>query len=199
MKTVVFDFGNVLYSFDRTVFFEEITDGTECTASKAKEVVIDSGLENKLSTGDITPDQFYRTAENKMELDINKENFFNAYMSIFSPIPGTLRLVRELKDRYRLQLFSDCNEIHYDGFMAKTPVHPLFDAQTLSFRIGALKTSDRGYQDAIEKASCSPEEIAFIDDIEKYTERAEENGIRGIHFQDPQQLREELGNLDVKV
>ena len=127
------------------------------------------------------------------------ELFREAFIDIFTPVEGTQAILRALEGRCRLGLLSNTNEWHYRRCIRSVPVFPLFETLTLSFEIGALKPEAAMYRDALRKLSLPPEECVYIDDIPQYVEGAKAVGMRGIRFENPEQLRNDLAELGVSA
>lgn len=197
IDTVVFDFGNVIFSYDRTPFINKLVDSSPKSEEEIRESFLDNGLEDEFSKGELNTDEFFKKAKRLYELDISKEEFIVTYADIFDPNREVMNLIKNLSGVYKLQLFSDTNPIHYKTYIENCPVYSLFDAETISFRIGSLKTSKKGYKDVIRKSGSKPEDIVFIDDFEDHVEISRNLGIKGIHFKGYEQLKRKLKDLGV--
>lgn len=197
IDTVVFDFGNVIYSYDRTPFINKLVDSSPKSEEEIRESFLDNGLEDEYSKGELNTDEFFKKAKRLYELDISKEEFIVTYADIFDPNREVMNLIKDLSGSYRLQLFSDTNPIHYRTAIKNCPVYSLFDAETISFRIGSLKTSKKGYKVIIRKSESKPKNIVFIDDYEEHVEISRNLGIKGIHFRGYEQLKKELKDLGI--
>lgn len=166
---------------------------------RIKEDFLHSEIERGYSTGEMTTDEFYKTMKQRFKLNISKDEFVKSYSSIFQPKPEVMRLIKKLKRDYRLQLYSDTCPILYKNVIKKSPVYYLFEAETISHEVGAIKTSKDGYIDFIEKSEHSPKEIAFIDDIKEYVETARSLGVHAVHYKGPEKLKTDLRNLGIRL
>lgn len=198
METIVFDFGNVLCSFDKDIFLKNLSRHCPASKNEIKGLLFDSGLEDRYSKGEITTEDFYSRMKDELDLQISKDKFLEFYCGIFEPNKEVMSLVKDLQGRYRLQLFSDTCKIHYRNVIRNISVYNLFDAETLSFRVGSLKHSKDGYKDVIRKSECPGNKIVYIDDIEEYVDIGEEMGMNTVLFKGIGQLKEELRNLGIK-
>lgn len=127
------------------------------------------------------------------------DEFVPMYGDIFTEIPGTVALLRQLTARYPLYLLSDTNEIHF-GFVRKTmDVVGIFDELILSYEMGVMKPNPRIYAEALRRSGVSADACVFIDDRLPNVEGARQVGIRGIHFRSPDQCATDLRQLGVKV
>ena len=197
IRGVIFDFGNVISSFDVGIFLGKLRDWSGVETGTLRERIYGSGLHSRYERGDISSERFYREISRLTGARVSAEEFAEGFTDIFTPLEATHGLIRALKGKYRLGLLSNTNEWHFLRHIRKTPVFPLFDSVTLSFEVGALKPEPEIYLDALRKLSLPPEECVFIDDIRKYAEGAAVVGIRGIQYTGPAELLRELSGLGV--
>lgn len=199
IKAVIFDFGNVICSFDNDIFLRSLLRYTDRHFDELKAAIYGSDLHARFETGLISPNEFFREASERGNLSAPREEFFKAFMEIFTPIPSTLRLIRELKKTYRIGLLSNTNEYHYEHYFKKVEIFPLFDSVTLSFEVKEMKPGERIYRDAVGKLRVRPMECVYIDDIEAYAEGARRLGMKGIRYVTPGALLESLDSAGVAV
>ncbi len=197
IKAVVFDFGNVICAFDNDVFLRKMLPHTDMSIEELREGIFGSDLHRRYESGLVSSEGFRREAARRCRLSISREEFFEAYTGIFTPIPATFGLIRSLKGRYRIGLLSNTNEWHYEHYLKKVEVFPLFDSVTLSFDVKEMKPSEGIYRDALAKLQGCPEESVYIDDIEAYAEGARRVGMKGIRYVSHDSLLESLRALGV--
>jgi putative hydrolase of the HAD superfamily len=197
IKAVVFDFGNVICQFDNDLFLRSMLPHTGKGFRELKEAIYASDLPRRYETGLVSSENFYREATRLGNLSIPMEVFFRAFNDIFTPIPSTYALIRELKKRYRVGLLSNTNEWHYEHYFKSVEVFPLFDSVTLSFDVKEMKPGAGIYRDALGKLGVQPEECVYIDDIEVYAEGARRLGMKGIRYVSHDSLVESLRALGV--
>jgi len=197
IRGIIFDFGNVISSFDVGKFLGRLHDWSGVEVGILRERIYGSGLHSRYESGDISSERFYREISRLTGARVSAEEFAEGFTDIFTPLESTHGLIRALKGKYRLGLLSNTNEWHFERHIRNTPVFPLFDAITLSFEIGALKPDPRIYLDALRKISLPPEACAYIDDIPEYVDGAAGVGIRGIRYTGHAELLEGLSGLKV--
>jgi len=198
IKAVVFDFGNVICAFDNEVFLRSLLPHTEKSFGELKEAIYASDLPRRYETGLVSSEEFYREAVRMGKLSISIDGFFRAFTDIFTPIPSTSALIRELKRKHKVGLLSNTNEWHYEHYFKDVEVFPLFDSVTLSFDVKEMKPGAGIYRDALGKLDVLPEECVYIDDIEAYAEGARRVGMKGIRYVSHDSLVESLRALGVK-
>ena len=197
IRGVIFDFGNVICSFDVEKFLAKLHGWSGLDVETLRDRVYGSRLHSRYERGEISSKEFHREVIRRIGVDVPVEELADRFCDIFTPIESTHGLIRTLKGKYRLGLLSNTNEWHFLRHIRKVPVFPLFDAVTLSFEVGALKPEPEIYLDALRKLSLPPEACVFIDDIGKYADGAAVLGIRGIRYTGPAELLRELSGLGV--
>ena len=197
IRGVIFDFGNVICSFDVEIFLAKLHEWSGLDVETLRDRIYGSRLHSRYERGEISSEGFYREISRLTGARVSAEEFAEGFSDIFTPLESTHGLIRALKGRYRLGLLSNTNEWHFERHIRKVPVFPLFDAVTLSFEVGALKPEPEIYLDALRKLSLPPEACVFIDDIGKYAEGAAALGIRGIRYTGHAELLRELSGLGV--
>jgi putative hydrolase of the HAD superfamily len=198
IEGVIFDFGNVICSFDVRLFIR----GLALSAGKSESEVWAfmpeiSPLAVAYETGIITSDQFFRELCRVTGVTVTRESFVSAYTGIFTPIDDSFALVRSLKGRCKLGLLSNTNEWHFRHCISTLDIFPLFDAVSLSFEAKAMKPAPAIYADMLRKIALPAERCVFIDDVEANVTAAVRLGIRGIHFTGSRGLRGTLQRLGI--
>jgi putative hydrolase of the HAD superfamily len=199
IQAVIFDFGNVICAFDNDVFLRNLLCHTDRRFGDLKKAIYASDLPARYETGRISSEDFFREAARRGNLSVSREDFFKAFTGIFTPIPSTFRLIRELKKRYKIGLLSNTNEWHYEHYFKQVEIFPLFDSVTLSFEVKEMKPGEGIYLDAVGKLQARPEECVYIDDIEAYAEGARRLGLQGIRYVSHGALLESLNAVGVRV
>ena len=197
IRGVIFDFGNVISSFDVGIFLAKLHEWSGLDVETLRDRIYGSRLHSRYERGEISSKEFHREVVRRIGFYVPVDALADRFSDIFTPIESTHGLIRALKGKYRLGLLSNTNEWHFLRHIRKVPVFPLFDAVTLSYEVGALKPEPEIYLDALRKLSLPPEECVFIDDIGKYAEGAAGVGIRGIQYTGPGELVRELSSLGV--
>jgi len=197
IRGVIFDFGNVICSFDVEIFLAKLHERSGLDVETLRDRIFGSRLHSRYERGEISSKEFHRDVVRRIGVDVPVEALAEMFCDIFTPLESTHGLIRALKGKYRLGLLSNTNEWHFLRQIRKVPVFPLFDAVTLSFEVGALKPEPEIYLDALRKLSLPPEACVFIDDIGKYADGAAALGIRGIRYTGPEELLRELSGFGV--
>ena len=193
ISAVIFDFGNVICRFDNRIILQRISDRTGKSIAELQEIVHASiHLVVDYEQGLTTSHEFFRQISDLVGLNISEDEFVRLYTDKFSPIPETFELIRSLKGRYKLGLLSNTSEWDFEHGIRTTPVFPLFDAVTLSFRVHALKPAAEIYHDMLDKLKEKGEHCVYIDDLQENVLAARSIGMNAIHYQQGQNLAELL-------
>ena len=197
IRGILFDFGNVISTFDVGKFIEKLDEWSGIPAEILRERVYRSDLPARYEKGEISSMDFHLGIAGLTGARVSAEDFAEAFSGIFTPLESTHELIRSLKGKYRLGLLSNTNEWHFRHHIRNVPVFPLFDTVTLSFEVGVLKPEPEIYRDALRKIAIPPEACVFIDDVRENADAASALGIRGIHYQGHAELLAALARLEV--
>ena len=194
IRGIIFDLGNVIYRFDPAIFSAKV--GIDVDLGQA---IYNSPWMRAYETGKLATADFFMIIHQHYYLAISQSEFALAFNEIFTPIPETLQLLRQLQRRYKLGLLSNTNELHFRYLYAQGKLDGIFDSISVSFEVGALKPSAAIYYDALNKLCLPPEHCVYIDDIDEYVYMARQLGMHGIHYLNSGQLLLELKQLGVIV
>lgn len=198
IQAIIFDYGNVISRVDHSIFLKRIAplsshplSSMQSTAYRQPNLLVD------YESGRITSREFYVRAIENYGLVISQTDFRNAFVDIFERIQPTIRLIKQLKPRYKIGLLSNTNEWHYEAEIKTVEVFPLFDTVTTSFEVGAMKPDEKIYRDALSKLALAPEACLYIDDIPEYVEGAHRLGMHAVQYTSPDALLLALGKAGV--
>ncbi len=110
------------------------------------------------------------------------------------PVPGTMKVVRELKGKYQLILLSDYVREWMKYIEERNEDLRIFDKKIFSYNIGTTKSEVETFETVLEQTKIVANETLFIDDYEKNVKNAEAVGIHGIVFENAEQLRKTLSS-----
>lgn len=95
----------------------------------------------------------------------------------------------KLKDKYRLYLFSNTNELHLQRFgyiFEQTygySISQLFEKCYYSHEIGFRKPDPQAFNVVLNDAALNPAQTLFVDDLKNNTEAAENLGMKVLHIE----------------
>jgi len=200
IKTIVFDFGNVLAFFDYRITLDRLASHSPLSAEALHRFLYGGELEDIFESGRITSTEFLRRVRDGCRLSCPDEALALAYADMFRPNDAVCALVPRLKPHYRLLLGSNTNDLHSRYFLqqfARTMRH--FDALVLSHEVGARKPRPEFFRHAQRLAGCAAEECLFIDDLPANVGGARALGWQGIVYTRETDLPAELEKLGVRL
>ena len=197
-NTVVFDLGNVLVRWNPRLLYEQlITDAAE----------LEQFFDTVITHDWIREQDAGRPFDEGIALLAGQFPHYRSEISAFwerweemvpGPIDGTVAILAELKER-GTPLYALTNWSHETFPIARPrfPCFEWFDGIVVSGEIGLIKPDARIYQHLLERFGLEAADCVFIDDSAANVAGAEAVGITGLHFQSPEKLRRELGDLQL--
>jgi FMN phosphatase YigB (HAD superfamily) len=193
IRSILFDLGNVLVPFEVERAYAGLAENSGLPVEEVAVRIRESGLYNVYESGGLETTEFLDRFSSLLGLSCSLKEFRDIWNSIFLPETATSEsLILELKQKYRLVLLSNTNDLHYGWLRERYPILEHFDAYTLSYQEKAMKPDERIYSAAVANAKCSPQECFFTDDIERYVEAARSFGIDAEQFTGEANLRKHL-------
>ncbi|MEI6586380.1 MAG: HAD family phosphatase [Sediminibacterium sp.] len=198
VKNIIFDLGGVLFNID---------------FKKTEAAFVAIGVENfsemfgqhhsndlfiQLETGAISPNEFYDAFRTNTQLALTNDQIKTAWNALLIDFRlPSLEWLKSIKNKYRIFLFSNTNQIHYESFLetyfnqtGKTDFNDFFEKAYYSQEMGLRKPSLEPFIQILENHGLVAAETVFIDDTLKNIEAAQQVGIQTIHLQWPQTLPE---------
>jgi len=200
IDAVIFDFGNVLCTFDIDIFIRDIARRTGTPPDRlASSLKRSTPLIVAYETGLMSSDEFFERVTHQAGITLSRSAFREAYCSIFDPIPETFELVKGLHPHYSLGLLSNTNEWHYACAIRTMEVFPLFEAVSLSFVVKALKPAQPMYHDILTKLHVPAERCVYIDDVRDNVETGAGLGMHAILYTSHEALCAALEECGVRI
>ena len=106
-----------------------------------------------------------------------------------------IEYANELGKKYPLALLSNSESSYLRNILIEKDLEKLFDVILVSSEIGVAKPDREMFEMAINKLDVAPGEAVFIDDQQKNIDAAKAVGIKGIRFQNLEQLKKDLGEF----
>src|SRR4051794_38264347 len=137
IKTLVFDFGNVIGFFSHQRATQRLLPHAHMDAGKLHLLLHEGELARHYERGTVTTDQFRVTVKKTARLECGDDYFDEAYGDIFWRNEGLCALLPQLAQRYPLLLLSNTNDLHARRFrVAFAEPLGLFQHTVLSHEIG---------------------------------------------------------------
>lgn len=182
MKNIIFDFGNVLMTFNAREIVSKFTSNKEEQDFLVDNVVnspewgglglIDTGYLSREEIINLIND---RSNNKYKDLVIDFMNNFHKYRHVQQEV---VEIIKGLKKQgYKIYLLSNTNEYSYEEVIKD--IEYLFDGEALSYQLHMIKPYEGIYKYLIDKYDINPEETLFIDDREDNMKTANSLGING--------------------
>jgi putative hydrolase of the HAD superfamily len=201
IKTIIFDFGNVVGLFNYAPTFRKLRSLTHLSEEEIRLALETSDLPDCFECGQVSAEQFLERVIALCQLPVacDRDLLTAAWSDIFTPNHDVCALIPRLKPRYRLLLGSNTNELHARQFRRQfADVLRHFDELVLSYEVGAMKPDPRFFQRCRELARCEAAQCVFIDDRADNIDGAGACGMQGIVYNDMAELRRTLAALGVE-
>ena len=200
MKTIVFDFGNVVGFFDHRRTLRKLERFTDMPGQEMYAAIYAGELEDAFERGAIGEEEFLQRFCEGCRLKCTRADLADAMADIFWPNPEVCDLVPQLKTRYRILLGSNTNIIHSRWFRKQfADIFLHFDALVLSHEIGVRKPKVEFFMHCQALAAGEPSECLFIDDIHANVASARTLGWKGIVYQPDSGLLDDLRAAGISV
>ena len=200
IRTVIFDFGNVVAFFDHGRAVARLDEFTDMEPTELALVLYGSAIEDAYERGAISTVEYVREAKLNGRLTCTDEQFLAAFTDIFWRNDEVCDLVPRLKPKYRVVLASNTTVAHYDAYTLQfADVLARFDQLGTSFKAAARKPEPAFYADIQRHANAEPHECVFIDDLPTNVEAAERFGWKGVVYRADGTLADKLRAAGVEL
>lgn len=200
MKALIFDFGNVIGFFDHQITLGKLAPFTDLSPVEMYQAVYSEHLEVAFESGRMSQAEFLGRARELCRLRCDERVMAAAFADIFQPNLEVCSLIPRLKDKYRLVLGSNTNELHAAKFLEQfKEVLEFFDGLVLSHRIQTRKPDAGFFAHCQQVAGCEGEECLFIDDLPANVAGARTAGLHGLLYRPGNDLAGQLRELGIVV
>ena len=197
-ELIIFDLGNVIFLYDHHIIVHKISKLESIPEERIHHTAFRSNLYNLFDTGKIKEEDFFNRFKEKLELKMDFKTFIPIWNNIFTANKGIINLIKKLKIKYKIFVLSNTNSLHFNYLMQKFSIMKEIKNFVLSFEIGSSKPHPDVYKSVLNEAKVKPEKAIFIDDYLEFIEGAKRLNIRGIHFKNAHQLKQELTSLGIE-
>ncbi len=189
MRLFIFDMGGVVCL--NTSVAPEIANYLNIPIEEFLKLAKLSGID-LLQTGYISTHEFWKNFSKHFGSGINDDLWIRFFKPV--PISGTVRLIKKLKQKFRVVVGTNTISSHYE-FHMKTGQYDLFDAIYASHIIHIAKPNPEFFRYILKSEAVSSREVFFVDDDLRNVESARKMGINSFLFTSPEDLQSELEKL----
>lgn len=187
IKNIIFDLGGVILNIDYQRTIDEFVKlgvlNFETIFSQSSQ----NTISDKFEKGEITEQEFYESIKKISGVEFSFSQYQFAWNAILLDLPQErITVIKGLKNKYRLFLFSNTNETHYKKFetLVKSYFDFIFEKTYYSHQFGERKPNPVAFEKIINENGLNPEETLFIDDSIQHIESAKSIKIQTIFYQD---------------
>ena len=198
IEVILFDLGNVILPFNHFQIAEKLSRFSRAKQFQDPDRIFsylfdfEKGAINPFDLGKVSPREFFQTVKENLDLSVSFDEFVSIWCDIFVEDQEVSRLIRSLKNKWKLGLLSNTDPLHFGYILSKFSIMAAFDKWILSYEVGFKKPAIQIFQKAIEWASVRSEKILYFDDTKEYVEAAAALGIQSVHFISEAHLKQEL-------
>jgi putative hydrolase of the HAD superfamily len=193
IKNIIFDLGGVFLNIDFQLTSQAFEKLGVTNFNQMFTQHYSNPLFELLETGEITEDEFYDAFRVESKSQLSNEQIKTAWNALLLNFPlERIEWLEEIASKYRIFLFSNTNQIHYDCFIENfNKAFPTknFDALFIkayySQHLGLRKPYPNSFQAILTEQALDPAETLFIDDTIKNVEAAQVLGLQTIHLKAP--------------
>ncbi len=193
IKTIIFDFGDVFINLDKSATLREFSKfGDFRLTSELQEI------HNLYEIGQLSTQEFIKNHQAILP-EATEKQLTDGWNAILLDFPKhRLGFIQDLasKQKYKLILLSNTNELHIDWIKKNIPFYSVFkscfDSFYLSHEIHLRKPNVDIFEFVLKQHQIQPGETFFIDDTKENTDIASK---LGIHTWNNNPKTEDITNL----
>ncbi|RYF89406.1 MAG: HAD family phosphatase [Chitinophagaceae bacterium] len=190
IKNIIFDLGGVLLNID----LRKTQDAFTSLGAKNIEEIFRMGHVDSFfksyETGAINDDEFVAAIQQKIGSEIAPPTLVDAWNALLLDFPPErISLLKDLKKKYRLFLFSNTSALHHVQFHKLykeefgDSLDDLFEKAYYSHVAGLHKPDIAAYNLVLDENNLIADETVFIDDSLANVEGANKTGIQGLYLE----------------
>ena len=201
IRNILFDMGNVLIYFDRSLFMDRLGVTEEDKKLLMREVFL-SVEWVRMDRGSMVEADAVKSCCARLpeRLHESAKKLIAMWDRPILPVPGMYELIEELKGKgYGIYLLSNAS-LRQHEYWPNIEASRFFDGKLISADEGIIKPQPEIYRLMLERFDLKAEECFFIDDMPANIEGAFYCGIPGAVFHDDvSRLRRQLREVGVDV
>jgi glucose-1-phosphatase len=189
IKNIIFDLGGVIMDID----VKQTLNAFSKLGIKNIERYFGHGFAASFvsdhEAGKISDEDFLAEIKKLISNEVSDKIVINAWNALLLRFPPErITLLKELKTRYRVFLYSNTNAIHYNKFSEMYrlefggTLEDLFEKAYFSHTLGHRKPDTGGFEQIIRENSLDPKQTLFVDDAFINVEGALKTGLKGLYL-----------------
>ena len=191
IENIIFDLGGVIINLDYSLTVQAFKDLGLTNFEEMYSQAAQTGLFDRFEKGLCSPSYFVNALLDYMPSGTTPNQVVAAWNAMVLEFPAdNLNLLRVLKDKYRIFLLSNTNEIHIQYFHRKLGqtvpeknLIPFFEKVYYSSEVNMRKPDLEIFEKVCNDNALDRSKTVFIDDTLQHIQGAEKAGLQTIHFQ----------------
>jgi glucose-1-phosphatase len=201
IRTIIFDIGRVLVRINLSRVQTGLAKGLTLSPEELWSAIEKDPRWADWQEGRMSAHAWHLNLTSRLGITMSFEQFKEVWNSALDPAPiHPNSLFEGLSKRYRLGLLSNTDPIHVAHLESTYKFYEYFPPQvrTYSCAVGACKPNPVIYSHALRVCKAKAAECVYIDDIPAFVDAARRLGLQGIHFQSPEQLKQDFAELGIE-
>ncbi len=187
IKLVVFDLGNVLFTFsvDRAFNYWAVKTGESAELLKSR--FVQDEMYDLHEKGKITTSQYFKHVTDMLKISLSEKDFLDGWNDILmDPIMPSFEVVRNIKQKgIQTAVLSNTNFPHTVILKEKYgSLFESFDSVFFSNEIGFRKPEKESFMHVVNSLNADTEKSLMIDDLKENIEGAALAGMKVLHLED---------------
>ena len=201
MKTVVFDFGAVLFRWQPVDLLQQVlptlapdADAARALAARIFDVLEPGSEWARFDLGQVEAEELAPRLAQRLDVAVqDMQRLIAAIPPHMQPLPDSVALLQQLKARgHRAFYLSNMPGSYAEHLTRAHDVVPQFADGIFSARVGLAKPDDAIFELARERFGLAPAQTVFLDDHPKNVEAARRHGWQAVLFENASQAEAEL-------
>lgn len=191
IDNIIFDLGGVIINLDYSLTAQAFKDLGLTNFDEMYSQAAQTGLFDRFEKGLVSPSYFVNALLDYMPAGTTPNQIVAAWNAMILEFPmENIDLLRTLKEKYRIFLLSNTNEIHIQYFnrklsqmVSENDLIPFFEKVYFSSEVNMRKPELEIFERVIKEQNLARTNTIFIDDTLQHIEGAQKAGIKTFHFQ----------------
>jgi putative hydrolase of the HAD superfamily len=193
LPIVLFDLGGVLVHVRYSQFLEALGLDQGIDEERLLQLITPDG--RLYETGKLTTEEFFSRLNNVLGGRYHTPKLHAAWKTILDgEVEGMRKVAEWVSQQTKVYLLSNTNDLHFTYSRGAFPALRFCTDYFVSFRIGAMKPDPEIYRHVMDSLRGDPQQLLFIDDLERNVEGARQVGLRSILFDGVEGLKRLLTN-----
>lgn len=200
IQNIIFDLGGVLVDWSPKYLYNKVFKNDEEKVNWFLENICTGDWNEEQDAGRSLAEATKLLIEKHPEQELYIRMFYDRWQEMLKgEIKGTVKILEQIKEKDQKQLYALTNwsAETFPIALERFDFLELFKGIVVSGTEKTRKPFDDIYQILLHRYNLTASASLFIDDNRENVEAARRNGLIGIHFQDPSQLRSELEKLGI--